>query len=241
MPHRFFNFLLDLLFPWSCLGCHQETANDFPLCNDCLKKISSPIINDFICPGCGKSMITGSSHSYCRTKTKLDALGYSNSYEHALLKTAIYYFKYQQIISLSKPLAQLQIAFLEQSFYFSQLPRNQIIIIPLPLHLRKQRQRGFNQSELLAQEIAQYFQLPCETQILWRIKNNPPQAQISNAAQRKANVSGIFSVKNQEQLIRKIVLLIDDVYTTGATLNEAAKILKQNGAKKVIGLVLAKG
>jgi len=78
-------------------------------------------------------MITGSSHSYCRTKTKLDALGYSNSYEHALLKTAIYYFKYQQIISLSKPLAQLQIAFLEQSFYFSlQLPRNQIIIFLCP-------------------------------------------------------------------------------------------------------------
>ena len=239
LPRRFFNFLLDLLFPWQCLYCHRETANNYPLCSDCFNQIS--IFDDFICPICQKLMTPNATHQSCRQKTKLDALGCINSYHHDILRETIHYFKYNKIISLSQPLSMLMIKFLEESLFFSQLPKDNILLIPLALHLKKKKQRGFNQSELLAKEIANHFKLEYNSHLLTRIKNNPPQVNIKNSEQRKLNVSGIFRIKDRQNLSRKIIILIDDVYTTGATMNEAAKILKKAGAKKVIGLVLAKG
>ncbi|MGC8651131.1 MAG: ComF family protein [Minisyncoccia bacterium] len=240
MPHRFFNFLLDLLFPWQCLYCHQEVNNDYPLCNNCFNQI--PILDDFICPVCQKRLAYPDlKHSSCIKQSALSALGVVSFYHHPILKETLHYFKYKQIQSLQIPLSLLMIKFLENSFYFSRLNKKQLIIIPLPLHFKKQKQRGFNQSALLAEQIAKYFHLPLETNILIRIINNPPQITMEDAQARQLNIQGIFKVKNQEHLLKKTVLLIDDVYTTGATLNEAAKTLKQAGAKKVIGLVLAKG
>ncbi|NMB92536.1 MAG: ComF family protein [Parcubacteria group bacterium] len=239
MPHRFFNFLLDLFFPWTCLYCHQEVINDYPLCDHCFKQI--PVATDFICPHCHKLLIPETKHYSCSRYTKLDALGSVSSYGNQILRETIHWFKYNKIISLRKPLALLMIKFLEQSFYFSQIGKEDLIIIPLPLHQKKKKQRGFNQSELLAQDIADHFYLSCDKNILIRIKNNSAQVNIVDSAQRKLNVANIFQVNNNQNLYNKTILLIDDVYTTGATLNEAAKTLKKAGAKKVIGLVLAKG
>jgi len=269
MPHRFFisnevrkkvlpskarqvlNFLLDLLFPWQCLYCQKEVENDYPLCKDCFHQI--PLFDDFICPVCQKRLSNNNQkHHSCQGKTHLTALGIVSSYENLILKETIHYFKYKKIKNLVQPLSLLVIQFLENSFYFSQLPKNNLLIIPLPLHLRKEKQRGFNQSELIAEKIAQYFHLSYNQAILVRIMNNPAQVNIKGMEQRKLNVRGIFQVqnkdylfsrfaRNRETLKNKIILLIDDVYTTGATMEEAAKILKLNGAKKVIGLVLAKG
>lgn len=240
MPHRFFNFLLDLLFPWQCLYCHREVTNDYPLCDNCFKQI--PILDDFICPVCQKRLAHPDlKHSSCNKKTALTALGIVSFYRHPILKEALHYFKYKQIQSLKTPLSFLMIQFLENSFYFSQLNKDQLIVIPLPLHFKKQKQRGFNQSALLAERIAQHFHLSLETNILIRIINNPAQITMKDSESRKLNTQGIFQVKNQEFLQKKTVLLVDDVYTTGATMEEAAKTLKQNGAKEVIGLVLAKG
>ena len=239
MPHRFLNFLLDLFFPWTCLSCHQEVTNDYPLCDNCLKQI--PIVTDFICPVCQRLIIPDKKHYSCLKHTKLDALGNVNFYHNSILRETIHWFKYHQIISLRKPLSFLMIKFLKQSYYFSQVPKNNLIIIPLPLHPKKKKQRGFNQSELMAQDVAHYFQLPYNDHLLIRVKNNLPQVNINDYEQRQLNAINIFEVLNNQELKNKIVLLIDDVYTTGATMQEAAKILKQNGAKKVIGLVLAKG
>jgi ComF family protein len=240
MPHRFFNFLLDLIFPWTCLYCHKEVENDYPLCQDCFHQI--PIFDDFICPICQRKLtLERTLHQSCRQKTKLEALGIISSYQNPILKETIHYFKYKQIKSLVQPLSLLTIQFLENSFYFSQLNKDQLIVIPLPLHFKKQKQRGFNQSALLAEQVAKHFHLSLETNVLIRIINNPAQVTMQDSKSRQLNAQGIFQVKNQKLLQKKTVLLIDDVYTTGATMEEAAKTLKQNGAKKVIGLVLAKG
>jgi len=240
MPRRFFNFLLDLLFPWQCIYCHREVESDYPLCKDCLHQI--PIFDDFICPVCQKRLSNSNQkHHSCQGKTHLTALGVISLYENPILKETIRYFKYKQIKSLVQPLSLLAIQFLENSFYFSQLPKNNLLIIPLPLHLRKKKQRGFNQSELIAKKVVDYFHFPLRSDILLRIINNPAQVTIKGIEQRKLNVQGIFQVRNRETLKNKFVFLIDDVYTTGATMEEAAKFLKLNGAKKVIGLVLAKG
>ena len=262
MPHRFFisnevkkkvlpskarqvlislyHFLLDLLFPWRCLYCQKAVENDYPLCESCFQQI--PIFDDFLCPVCQKRL-SGSDqkHHSCQGKTHFTALGVVSLYENPILKETLHYFKYRQIKSLVQPLSLLMIQFLENSFYFSQLPKNNLLIIPLPLHLKKKKQRGFNQSELIAQKIADYFHFPLCSDILLRIINNPAQVNIKTIEQRKLNVQGIFQVQNKEVLKNKIILLIDDVYTTGATMEEAAKTLKQNGVKKVIGLVLARG
>lgn len=113
------------------------------------------------------------------------------------------------------------------------------IIIPIPLHSGRKRQRGFNQAELLGQFIAKDMNLEfCDT--LKRIKNNKPQAKMKNHEERAKNIAGCFKIKNPEIVRGKNILLIDDVYTSGATMNEAAKILKENGARKIIAVVLAK-
>jgi len=265
MPHRFFNFLLDLLFPWQCLYCQKEVENDYPLCKDCFHQI--PIFDDFICPVCHRRLILSeappageagrkkvplsearrvlipntASHQSCRRKTKIEALGAVASYNNNILKEVIHHFKYKKIKNLAQPLSLLTIQFLENSFYFSQLPKNNLLIIPLPLHLRKEKQRGFNQSELIAKKVADYFHFPIRSDILLRVINNLAQVTMKNVNDRKCNIQGVFQVKNGDNLKHKTIILIDDVYTTGATMEEAAKVLKLNGAKKVIGLVLAKG
>ncbi len=116
------------------------------------------------------------------------------------------------------------------------------IIIPIPLHKLKERKRGFNQTNLLAKEIIKYFPLKYNNQILIRIKNNLPQAQIKNRQERFKNSKDIFDInKNYLKLIEnKNIILLDDVYTTGATLHSAANILKQNKANKIVALCLAK-
>lgn len=243
MPRRFFNFLvrflLDLIFPWQCLYCRQEPKNDYPLCESCFRQI--PIFDDFICPICQKRLGNNLQHRSCKNKTHLSGLGAVTSYNNLILKEAIHFFKYKQIKNLVFPLSLLMIQFLENSFYFSQLIKNKPLVIPLPLHPRKQKQRGFNQSELLAEKICQKFHLPLENRVLYRQINNPAQAFINDLSKRRQNVADIFSVKNKQRLKNQWVILIDDVYATGSTIEEAARILKLNGAKKIIGLVLARG
>jgi ComF family protein len=116
------------------------------------------------------------------------------------------------------------------------------IIVPVPLHRSKERQRGFNQSKLLAKNIAEHLNLKM-LDALKRVKNTKQQAQCKNNEQRIKNVEDCFKIKNPEtaELIKhKNILLIDDVFTTGATMNEAVRILKQNSCGRIIALVAAK-
>lgn len=246
MPCRFFNFLsffwnvfLETIFPWHCCFCKKETQH-YPLCQNCQENI---IINHFfICPHCNKTIID-LSENCCSSKESLDVLGYASSYQNPILKQVIHVFKYQRIVSLQKPLSNLMIKYLEKTKSLPILKQKDILLISIPLHFKKQKQRSFNQSELLTKNIASYFKFPTDFNILIRIKNNPSQAKTQGFIKKKQNVKNIFEIsKKQTHLIKdKWIILIDDVYTSGATMQEAAKVLKQNGAKKVIGLVLAKG
>ena len=240
MPRRFLKLFLDTFFPWKCVSCKREVHLPYPLCKKCQRNI--PINYSFICPVCKKRIINFSKRS-CFCKTHISALGIVSFYENSIIRKTIHLFKYQPIISLQKPLADLMIKFLKETNFFSEINKNNILLIPVPLHKRKRRQRGFNQSELLTKAIALHFSLNFHSEILLRIKNNPPQAKINNFIEREENVKDIFqiSISNLNLIKNKRVILIDDVYTSGATMQEAAKILKKNGAKKVIGLVLARG
>lgn len=232
------NLFLDAIFPWQCVNCEKESLNPYPLCRECFEKI--PINSFFICPACGKR-ISSLKNCSCRQRKKISALGVVSSYENQIIKKLIFAFKYQSIISVQTPLSFLIKKFLDSSCFFKDLDKEKTVVIPVPLHKIKRRQRRFNQAELLAKKVAIDFSFSYSEKAVIKIKNNPPQAKIKHPEARKENIKNTFKVIRKEEIKNKIVILVDDVYTTGATMEEIANILKDAGAKKIIGLVLASG
>lgn len=231
-------FVLDTLFPWKCLVCFKHTNNPYPLCNNCLKQMQT--INYFFCPVCHKRISPNKFH-YCHAKeNKILAYAAPLSFSDKNIKNLIYYFKYQNITSLAKPLASFLLLPLLQ--YNNIFKNTEWVIIPIPLHYLKEKKRGFNQSFLLTQELIQYLPLECNNKVLTRIKNNQAQAKLKNREQRFQNAQNIFAINQNyiSTIKNKNIILIDDIYTTGATVNSAATILKQSGAKNIVALCLAK-
>ena len=114
------------------------------------------------------------------------------------------------------------------------------IIIPVPIHKKRKKQRGYNQSELVARQISKNIaNLQLENKAFIKIKNNKPQSKL-NKKQRKQNVKNVYKLENKGKIENKNIVLFDDIYTTGNTANEIAKILKQNGANKILVLTIAK-
>jgi len=122
----------------------------------------------------------------------------------------------------------------------ADFPLDSYTLVPLPLHPSREKERGFNQSELLAEIISKTFNLPLEKNILIRAKNTRAQAELTDWEERQANLQNAFTVADPENLKGKNIILVDDVYTSGATMSAAAETLHKAGAKKIIGLVLAK-
>ena len=229
MLRKIKKFILNLLFPLQCLGCRHE---GFWLCETCFKKIrfGAEKNHNLITPNLEKVFIAG-------------------DYDDPLLSEAIKRFKYGLSADLGIVLGRFLILFWNGQL---SLPENSdlkdAVLIPIPLSRKRFRWRGFNQSEILAQELATAFNSPVNLG-LKRNRYSQPQAELSEKA-RIENIKNSFSwagpeseknEKNLENLEGKTIILIDDVVTTGATLNEAALILKKAGAGKVYGLVLAKG
>lgn len=125
--------------------------------------------------------------------------------------------------------------------YLAQLAFNfdDYLILPIPLHSKRQRERGFNQSELIASTLATQLHLPMLTDTLEKIKQTKPQAETKNIQERRANLAGCFRVTKPELVLRKNIILVDDVCTSGATLIEATNVLKQAGGRNIIGFVIA--
>jgi ComF family protein len=146
---------------------------------------------------------------------------------------AIHQFKYHHFKALALPLAQ----FLAQ--HIKTKPFKVEVLVPVSLHPHRLRERGYNQSALLARELSKLIELPVEEHQLYRYRDTPPQVMTSSAEQRHNNLIGAFACDGPGFSGRNI-LLIDDVCTTGATLNSAAIALKDAGANLVYGLTLAR-
>ena len=213
--HKIFDFILDLLFPISCLGCDKK---DTWLCDNCLEKIKlqeDPVLSP-------------------TTETKnLDKLISACHYKGSLLEKIIPTFKYKFVTDLARPLSKILIWALEKF----KLPSD-AILIPVPLHRKRFRKRGFNQAELLAKKLAKHFDISLRTDLIIRHKNTLHQARLSRD-ERLKNLHRSFRCINPALVKNKNVILVDDVSTTGATLNKIADTLKSAGAKTVWGLVIA--
>ena len=228
------NFISDILFPKFCLGCQKEGSY---LCNDCLATIE--ITEYLFCPGCQKRKDDGRPCKICQRFVKLDGLYFATPYQNRLVKELINKFKYEPLIKeLAKSLASLIIT------HFQILRKQDLscfALIPIPLGKKRLKWRGFNQAEEIAKELANFLEVPLWTNVLSKIKRTLPQVKIEEKNKRKGNVLGIFNCRNPERIKNKKILLVDDVYTTGSTMNEAAKVLKKVGAREVWGAVVARG
>jgi ComF family protein len=218
---------LDLLFPPHCVVCSRMGTW---FCGDCLASVEP--VPQPVCTRCGEPMLRGRVCSSCRVNPlQLDGVR-SVAIHGGALRQAIHHFKYQHRRELAEPLGRLLYTYWQEG----NLPVD--VVIPVPLHASRQRERGYNQSALLARVLANQASLPFNDRDLTRTRATAPQVGLG-AEERKVNVENAFVWKGGG-LSGARVLLIDDVCTTGATLEACALALRQHDADSIWALTLAR-
>jgi len=219
---------LDLLFPPQCVGCGRKELLLCPSCRASLAPNPPPH-----CQKCAAPIEGGHLCHRCReAEHYLDGV-YSPYLFEGTIRECVHRLKYRHLRGLAGPLAEL----LAESLKDKALPGD--TLVPVPLHPGRERYRGYNQSALLARELGQATGLPVAEKVLLRVKASGSQARASGLEERRRNVEGAFAC-SAAGVAGKRILLLDDVCTTGATLEAAARALKEGGAASVWGLTLAK-
>lgn len=221
-----------MIFPPLCLTCDSDLNKDET--GVCQKCVAGVAVNDYrLCPVC---LTRIAERHHCH-----QAVGYSlvaaTDYEEEVIKKIIWQLKYQGWQSMANPLAKLMTKSLRQS---GIMEGSDWLMVPMPLHKSRQRNRGFNQSELLAELVALEMSLVWNNEGLKRIRNTMPQAEMIDWTDREKNIGGAFHIEKPELFQGRRIILVDDVFTSGATLREAARVLRLAGAKQVVALVVAK-
>lgn len=212
-----YNFIIDILFPIKCIGCNKK---DSYLCEECVLDIPN-------------------EHG-----ERLENIYYCFNYQHPLIKKAIWDLKYYNKKYASQALGKYLYEYNKEYIYdiYQIYPGQKILVIPVPLHKDREKYRGYNQALQLAKEYIKsssqdIFEL--RNDIVEKIKDTGQQARIHNRKKRLKNIQGCFRLKNNIAIKNRNIIIIDDVSTTGGTINEMIKILKKAGANNVIGLTVA--
>ena len=188
--------------------------------------------NTLFCPICRARLADNKRICHYDSQYLLAAAG---NYDDSILQNLIHYFKYKSFKNLAPVLGEIVAEYIENC----KLKIENFVVVPIPLHPRRERQRGFNQAKLIAGIVAEKFNWDL-FEGLKRTKNNKPQVGLKDSGARVKNMAGCFEIQDPERVKNKDILLVDDVFTSGATMNEAVKVLKSNGAKRIIALVIAK-
>jgi ComF family protein len=212
-------------------------GRELPLCEGCSSsfiQITSPL-----CPVCGRPFASGTERDHVcedclRKRPFFEKARAPYLYEGSLL-TAIHEFKYAEKTYLARPLGLLLSSFAKTWLH----GHRKLLVMPVPLHPKRLRERGFNQSLLLADRVAETLDADLDFSSLKRIRYTKPQTGLGSK-ERKRNVRKAFGVSSREAVKGREVLLVDDVATTGSTLNECARTLKRAGCRQVFCLVLAR-
>jgi ComF family protein len=239
-PSRAFRWFFDLIFPPVCPICQtlfDEKGEGLTICPNCHKAIR-PVRPPY-CPRCGLPVPSGDGTGHLcglclKERWHFEVHRTSGLYE-GVLKEAIHRFKYGGAFPLVRvfgDLLQPTLQTLSQDYPVD-------VMIPVPLHIRRLRERGFNQALLLVKELSMRTGIPYEERALKKVKETPVQIALKKRERRK-NLKGAFQVKDHEAIQGKAVLLVDDVYTTGATVNECSRALLQAGAGRVAVLTVAR-
>ena len=224
-----FTPLLELFFPRRCASCG---AFDEDLCISCAAKLEC---SSYSCIFCGRENNDGRTCSRCEPHYSLDGFCSVVSYHDPLVQTVIVAFKYRNHRGLADPIASLM---------RHQGAPGGDMLAALPLAPQRRGERGYNQAELLARALAKMTAIPAlDLPPLIKIRATPPQAKAKSREERFLQIKNAFALREGvfPLIAGKRILLIDDVATSGATLNEAARVLKNGGAVSVWGWVFAHG
>ena len=229
-------FALDLLFPLSCAGCGTEGAY---LCAPCAADIPMYAPACIVCkklvPAHG-DIPAGKTCTPCRKKSRIYASFSPFSYDTPAIKTLIHDLKYRRVAGNAEILGAL----LSRAIaYHGILLSRDSVIIPIPLHPSRERTRGFNQAQLIADALGAKLGISVRADLLKKIKNTRPQMDLPRE-ERLKNVTGAFAVSDSDTVRNRTCILMDDVKTTGATLESAARVLRAAGAKRVWAITVAR-
>lgn len=215
--------LVDLIFPKTCLSCGKEPGYIGNSCLNLVKKTKP------ICPYCERPSIDGTTHAKCQREYGLDGLTSIWVYGGVVQK-AILALKYKYATEIAKELSSCMAKELKNQEVHKLLP-SAYCLVPIPLHWYRQNYRGFNQSEVIGGLVAKVMGWKFAPDLLIRRKLTTPQAELG-AKERSKNIRGVFAI-NSNYIVpsAQCLVLFDDVFTTGSTLKEAAKVLKQAIAK----------
>jgi len=229
--------ILDIIYPVNirCLLCGSRKEELMPggECRSC--QDSLPFIVPPACPKCGKPVLVDGEtcpdclHGYHPYYQAMSILEYRRG-----VPELIHRYKYQRERILAKPMIEWMTQGVKmKGWHFD-------IIVPVPLHPKRRRERGFNQAAILAQGIGRNLSKPVICDNLIRVKDTPTQVALDRQ-NRMANLQGAFKVREPKSFKDKTVLLVDDVYTTGATVDQCTRIILGAGADKIYVLTLATG
>lgn len=227
-----------LVFPSFCHLCRAplEDAGERVVCAACLSKLE--LRRGPRCPRCGRffeSPAEGHLCARCLEKAPAFSLHRSCGVYGGTLKEVILLFKYKKYAPLSRPLARYAASCLADE---PDLWAGAELLVPVPLHSSRRRERGFNQSRLLARDLAAARGPGILDGALVKTRNAPAQAGL-RAADRERNVRGVYAVKSPRDVVGRTLVLVDDVTTTGATVRECARVLVEAGAAEVRAITLA--
>ena len=217
---------LDLLFPLHCWGCQRQGKLLCDLCIPHLPRLERPY-----CSLCAHPKAQPKCHWCVEAPLWVDGIRAPFLMEGPV-REGVHSLKYRGIRAAAAELGRLM------AQYQADQPVPGDVIVPVPLHRRRLRERGYNQSALLAREVSKLSGIPVDEGLLVRTKDTPPQVQAANREQRRTNVEGSFQCP--EKVDGRALILVDDVATTGSTLSACASALKDRGAASVWGLVLAR-
>lgn len=225
--NKWFWIGVDWIFPPRCVGCNKS---GYRLCTTCLEKIQR--ISHPYCVLCGKKLIKGSICSTCKVMPlKITAIRSWAVYD-ATTRKALHQLKYYRNISLGETFSQFLCNLLIETGWEID------VVTPIPLGYARRKQRGYNQAALLAKPVAQKLNIRYQPKIVTRNRETISQVNL-NYAERKNNVLGAFDA-NENLAYGKNVLIIDDVTTSGSTLDACADALFKAGAKNVYGMTVAR-
>ena len=223
-----FSLFRSIFFPSHCLACNTRIERGV-LCDTCRNAV---ILNQTLfCGSCRARLPEG--RKICHNDFPY-FLGAAGNYDDVRLRTLIHEIKFRRAKDAAESLAEFVVR------YLGVLPvdLSRFTIIPVPLSPRRMRERGFNQSELIAQKVSETIGIPLFTKTLFRPRHTRPQSETENVFERRLNVRDAFRVSSAPP--PKNILLLDDVTTSGATFRSASSVLKSAGARKILAIAVAK-
>lgn len=226
--------LLDILFPKFCAGCRKEGVF---LCGACQTALQSRTLTP-ACPVCSFRNGTGITCKPCRKKTALGRCISVFPYREKIIRELLHMYKYNRTRELEQILADFLIAYAHRPNM--PFPKT-AIVVPVPLYAARMRERGFNQSEEIGKRFAGAFGFAYRNDVLRRTAYTKSQVACADFRERRGNIAGVFTARKTPEILHKTILLIDDITTSGATIDEAARVLKNAGAKSVWGMTIAQG